>query len=309
MIDVVVGVIRDVAGRVLLTQRQEYQDFAHCWEFPGGKIEPGESAEQALQRELHEELSINMIDSAQLIEIPWHYAHKSICLHVYVVVNWHGVPIGAEGQKMRWVSLSELAEIEFPAANRGIVHALTLPSSYAITGTFVDLDDLLKKAACALERGAGLLQLRAKLTDTAYLEAAHALLPLVHAHKAKLLLNSAFSLWQACPEAGWHVASDKLASLTERPVPASTLLTASVHNNTQLQQAIAAGVDAVLVSPVLPTQSHPGAPALGWEVASSLVAALPVPAYALGGVEIADLTRAKSIGFQGIAGIGAFWHS
>lgn len=308
MIDVVVGVIRDAEGRILLTQRQQHQDFAQCWEFPGGKIEPGETAEQALRRELREEVSIEATCYTPLIEVPWHYAHKSVCLRVYLVSGWQGVPAAAEGQQMRWVPMVNLAQMDFPAANRSIIHALTLSDCYAITGDFAGLDALLHKATRALERGAGALQLRAKLSDKAYIDAANALLPLVRTYNARLILNTSFELWQDCPEADWHATSDRLASLMARPVPLSTLFTASVHNKSQLQQAVAAGVDAVLLSPVLPTLSHPDEPALGWDVAQTLIAMSPVPVYALGGLAISDLAQAKALGFQGIAAIGAFWH-
>ena len=90
MIDVVVAVIRDSLGRVLLTQRQVHQDFAHHWEFPGGKVEPGETAAQALQRELREELAIECVQAEPLITIPWQYAHKTVCLHAFTVSTWQG---------------------------------------------------------------------------------------------------------------------------------------------------------------------------------------------------------------------------
>jgi 8-oxo-dGTP diphosphatase len=125
MIDVAVAVIQRADGKVLLTQRKGEQDFAGSWEFPGGKFEMGETLEQALARELHEEIGIEPVISAHLITIPWRYAHKAVCLHVWRVTRWQGEPIAKENQPMRWFSLSQLSGLSFPPANQGILSELT----------------------------------------------------------------------------------------------------------------------------------------------------------------------------------------
>lgn len=124
MIAVAVAVIQDESGRVLLSQRQSHQDFADCWEFPGGKVEPGESALQALQREMQEELGLVLMSAQPLIEIPWHYAHKSVCLQCFCVTQWQGNAHGMEGQQLKWVDLAELSKLSMPEANAAIVPAL-----------------------------------------------------------------------------------------------------------------------------------------------------------------------------------------
>ena len=134
MISVVGGVIRDDSGRILLAQRRG-GDLDGLWEFPGGKIEAGESAHAALTRELHEELGIEVESSAALIRIPYRYPGKSIALEVRVVQAWSGQPRGREGQALRWMHEGELGTLPMPPADLPAVAALNLPQHIATSGT------------------------------------------------------------------------------------------------------------------------------------------------------------------------------
>lgn len=307
MVNVVVAVVRDASGRVLLSQRQAHQDFAHHWEFPGGKVESAETAMQALQRELREELAIECVEAEPLITIPWQYEHKSVCLHAFTITVWQGEARGFEGQALRWFEVAELSALTMPAANRGILAAIRLPSCYAITGAFNNFAELTQGVSNALAQGAGVIQLRSLWQGADYLLAAQAILPRVQQAGAALLLNADVAQWQQLPEAGLHLSFEKAAVYQERPVPHSVVLSVSVHNLTQLQQAQAIGADCVLLSPVLLTQSHPDMPALGWQQASEWARQATIPVYALGGVSLNHLAQAKATGFQGIAAIRAFW--
>jgi 8-oxo-dGTP diphosphatase len=104
-VDVAVGVLLDAAGRFLLTSRPAGKVYAGYWEFPGGKLEPGETVEAALRRELHEEIGIT-IGSAE----PWRvelvdYAHARVRLHFCKVHRWTGAFEMREAQQMAWQSL------------------------------------------------------------------------------------------------------------------------------------------------------------------------------------------------------------
>lgn len=120
---VAAGVIEGVDGRVLLTQRLQNAHQGGKWEFPGGKIEAGEEAEQALSRELFEELGIRPTQVRELIEVAHDYGDKQVRLFVYVVESFDGQPEGREGQPMAWFTPAQLSGLDFPAANVPILAA------------------------------------------------------------------------------------------------------------------------------------------------------------------------------------------
>lgn len=124
MIDVAVGVIRK-GNQVLIAKRPQHLHCGGLWEFPGGKIEPGESPELALQRELQEEIGINIQKAQALTEIVHDYAEKSVKLYVFQVEHFHGEPRGQEGQTIEWIDISLLSNKHFPAANQAIISLLS----------------------------------------------------------------------------------------------------------------------------------------------------------------------------------------
>ena len=123
-VHVAVGVILDVDRNILLTRRHDHMHQGGLWEFPGGKLEAGESLSVALARELQEELDITPVKTSPLIEIHHDYGDKSVFLDVHVVWEFSGQPRGLEGQPMAWVSAAQLSDYEFPAANKPIVAAI-----------------------------------------------------------------------------------------------------------------------------------------------------------------------------------------
>ncbi|MGH8216173.1 MAG: 8-oxo-dGTP diphosphatase MutT, partial [Rhodanobacteraceae bacterium] len=133
MIEVAAGILTGARGRALLMQRLPGKHLAGLWEFPGGKLEPGETIEQALARELREELGIEMRACTPLISIPWRYPEKSVRLHALRVTAWAGEPRAREGHPLRWADIRDMDVAAMPAADAPIVAALRLPSYYAIT--------------------------------------------------------------------------------------------------------------------------------------------------------------------------------
>jgi 8-oxo-dGTP diphosphatase len=121
---VVAGVLRDAAGRVLLSQRPAGKHMAGYWEFPGGKIVSGESGEQALARELTEELGVSLRRCHPLVQLRHDYSDRVVELDVFVVDDYHGEPTGREAQALRWVAASELAVEPLLPADRPIIDAL-----------------------------------------------------------------------------------------------------------------------------------------------------------------------------------------
>lgn len=125
---VVAGVVLDTAGRLLLAQRPQGKHLAGLWEFPGGKVEPGEDVFGALRRELAEELDIR-IDSGlePVIELPWSYGERRLRLQAWRVASWHGRPCGLEGQAWRWLAPGAIDPGMLAPADRAILCALRLP--------------------------------------------------------------------------------------------------------------------------------------------------------------------------------------
>ena len=110
MIEVAAGILMDARGRVLLMQRLPGKHLAGLWEFPGGKVEPGETVAQALVRELDEELGVEVLGGAPMISIPWHYPEKSVRLHALRITAWNGEPRAREGHPLRGATaVSQLA--------------------------------------------------------------------------------------------------------------------------------------------------------------------------------------------------------
>jgi 8-oxo-dGTP diphosphatase len=128
IVHVAVGVITQTneIGDVsyFLTKRLEHAHQGGKWEFPGGKVEKDETVAQSLYRELKEEVSIDVLSCQPLVVIKHDYADKSVCLEVFLVDNFAGVPSAQEGQGEGWFSLAELQLLEFPAANKEIINKL-----------------------------------------------------------------------------------------------------------------------------------------------------------------------------------------
>ena len=123
-IHVAVGVISDGGDKVLIARRAEHLHQGELWEFPGGKVEAGETVEQALTRELQEELAISISAFEPLLAIAHDYQDKSVLLDVWWVSSFSGEPSGRQGQPLRWAAITELRQLDFPAANKAIVTAL-----------------------------------------------------------------------------------------------------------------------------------------------------------------------------------------
>ena len=124
LIHVAVGIIRNIQGEVLIALRDQKKHQGGLWEFPGGKVEAGESVIEALKRELHEELGLELISSSPLLEVEHNYGDKLVRLDVWEVENFQGTASGMEGQPIKWVGLEELQNYQFPAANIEIVSFL-----------------------------------------------------------------------------------------------------------------------------------------------------------------------------------------
>lgn len=318
IIHVAVAVIVNENNEVCISLRHKYSHQGGLWEFPGGKVENDETVEQALVREIKEEIGIEIREFRPLINISHNYQdskqHKAVCLQVYKVLSYRGKALGHEGQQVKWQPVNQLSSDEFPAANLSIIKAVQLPEKYLITGKFIDSDDFINKLKNALNNEITLVQLRLKNNS---LRDLNQLQPLVEQTAvlckqagAKLMLNlSNDSLDQIdlskIEFSGFHADSKTLQALSQRPD--ASLFSASCHNKKELLKAERLNADFLVLSPVQKTASHPEMQAMGWSQFSNLVENIPVPVYALGGVSEIDLETAWQHGAQGIAAISALW--
>jgi len=108
----------------LIAKRPNNVHQGGLWEFPGGKCEAGETVEQALHRELQEEVGICITHANEIMSISHAYPDKKVCLEICEVIEFSGEPRGCEGQEIRWVSVSDLASYDFPEANSPIIDFL-----------------------------------------------------------------------------------------------------------------------------------------------------------------------------------------
>ncbi len=307
---VAVAVIGNDRQQVLLTRRPDHVHLGGLWEFPGGKTEAGEDAEQALAREIHEELGITITKARPLIRISHAYPGKTVLLDVWRVEHFEGVPYGREGQVMEWVPINELADKSMPAADVSILNAVQLPDCHLITPEpGDDQGAFIRQLESRLVSGIKLIQLRAtQLPVDDYAMLANEVIGLARRHGARVLLNQSLRDFKAGSADGLHLNSGRMLAMDERPrLAPGVLLSASCHNKEEVRHANRLGLDFIMLSPVLPTQSHPGAETLGWDGLQKLTELASMPVYALGGMTPADRQRAFGRGAQGIAAIGALW--
>jgi len=308
-IEVAAAVIHDAAGRFLLAQRPPGKAFEGYWEFPGGKVESGESAADAMRRELHEELGIDVEGDAAY---PWltrdfEYPHVSVRLRFFRIYRWRGEPHGREGQRFAWQITGALNVAPILPANGPILRALELPDVYGITqAEALGVDTFKYKLAQALERGLKLVQVREKHLPIDDLRRfATDVVALSHRHGARVLINSNVQLAQDAGADGVHLTSAQLQRLSQRP--ACEWVAASCHSRVEIKTAIQLGADFVVAGPVAPTPTHPGAQVLGWHGFAQCVADTPIPVYALGGMQPQDLETARQTGAQGLAMLRGAW--
>jgi len=306
-IEVSAAVITRPDGSFLLGQRPAGKVYAGYWEFPGGKIEPGEVPLAALARELREELGIEVETAYAWLTRDYDYAHAAVRLRFYRVVQWSGTLHGRESQRFVWQFPDAISVDPLLPANAPILRALGLPPVYAIThATELGGTEQLRRLELALGRGVRLVQVREKaLGGKALREFATRVTELAHARGARVLVNASTQLAREVGADGVHLTSAQLKETRARPEFA--LVGASCHDAGELARAQTIGADFVVLGPVLPTPTHPGAAGLGWSQLAALLKDCPLPVYALGGLMPADLETAWRHGAHGISMMRGAW--
>jgi len=307
VVDVAVGVVMRDDGKILLAERPVGKPAAGFWEFPGGKFETGESPVEALARELHEELGVELDTARPWITREYVYPDTHVRLHLYRVLHWHGEPHGHEGQQLSWQDPGEVTVSPLLPANHEILTALNLPQVYAIThASKYGEDAFMERLRTALDRGVRLIQVRERgMSADELTRFTGRVVPLAREYGAQVLVNGDENIAQAAGADGVHLQAGQL--LQCQTPPATRLWAASCHNREELLHAARLGADLAVLSPVLPTPSHPGEPTLGWDTFAELCLDLPMPVYALGGMKPDMLEMAMTHSAHGVALLSGIW--
>jgi 8-oxo-dGTP diphosphatase len=292
VIEVAAAVIERADGSFLLAQRPAGKVYAGYWEFPGGKIEAGESPPEALARELHEELGIEVARAFPWITRVYTYPHGTVRLHFFRITSFRSEPHPREGQAIAWQRLDAPMVTPMLPANAPVLAALALPLEYAVTNASqAGVPAMLASIDRRLESGLRMIQVR-EPDDARSL--ADQVIARAHRHGAKVLTKQ--------PHAGAdgiHFTAAQLMALRERP--GSGLAAASCHTREELDRAMQLGLDFVVLGPVKDKA------AIGWRRFAELAEGASLPVYAIGGLTLADLDEARRAGAHGLAMIRGAW--
>lgn len=306
VVDVVAAVIERPDGSFLLAQRPPGKVYEGYWEFPGGKVEPGELIAHALDRELREELGIDVGLAYPWITRVYPYSHATVRLHFHRVVSWRGEPHPREGQALSWQRSTGIVISPMLPANGPVLKALSLPTSLGITRAWESgIDAAMEQLRFALDHGLRLVQIRERNLDpSARRIFAAQVIRKVHAVGGIVVVNCDA---QGATDlgAGLHLPSRELMISTSRPDV--EWCSASCHDGAELEKAHELGLDFVLLGPVKATPSHSDAPALGWRQFADLVRGYSLPVFALGGMRQSDLDQARRCGAHGVAMVRGAW--
>lgn len=314
---VAVAVVRNTRGEILVAQRPVHVHQGGLWEFPGGKIESGETVQTALKRELHEEIGIVIEPERRLIEIQHDYGDKNVHLDVWLCA-YAGVleqSLGLENQPIRWLSADQLAFYNFPRANQAILKALSLPVCYLVSPEPVKGQEtlFLSELDQSLKQGLQLVQLRAtQLNDDEYVALAQRVLVLCRQRGASLMIKGLHRYRRIPGAAGLHLTASELTQCVDQhkfrlALPGGYCLAASCHSPEEISWAADVGVDFITLSPVGSTQSHPDRCPIGWQQFQAWARQAAMPVYAQGGLGPQDISQAWLMGGQGIAAIRSLW--
>jgi 8-oxo-dGTP diphosphatase len=312
-LEVVAAVIERPDGAFLLAQRPAGKVYAGYWEFPGGKVELGESNLDSLRRELAEELGIDVVIAHPWITRTFEYPHASVRLNFFRVVRWRGQPKGLEGQRIVWQYIDAIDVEPMLPANGPILKALSLPKVYAITpGNVVLAETFKKQLGHAVAGDVMMIQLREKEMVLEELrDLGSWLVSSRQEGKGLLLVNvdcahgEGPKIASAIGADGLQLSSRMLDRLIERPK--FNWVGASCHDAHELGKAVSVGADFVVLGPVFRTESHPDSEPMGWDRFGELVRHYPLPVFAIGGMQKSALETARTHGAHGIAMLRAAW--
>lgn len=124
VVHVAVGILINEKSHVCISRRLQGKHLEGLWEFPGGKVDSGETVIQALERELQEELGVQVVFAQPFTQVEFQYTAKKVLLDVFTIREFSGIAHGVEGQEVKWVAFEDLSSYQFPDANVTILERL-----------------------------------------------------------------------------------------------------------------------------------------------------------------------------------------
>lgn len=295
IVDVAIAILIH-RGKILVGWREEQQHQGGKHELPGGKVEQGETPEEACRREIYEEVGIGLKDWHQFDYI--HHEYDDIIVNLHLFHSY--VPdelLNLIHQPWAWYTREQLLHLNFPKANKDIIKRLYWPHLIKISNTL-----------SMVESSEALLYWR--IENEAEQQYIEQLTALDEGQRSSLIINVDI-WWQLSPELQKqiktvHLKQSQLMNLHKGDLTVGVRYIAACHDAVSLKQAQQIGCDAVFISPVKSTTTHPEAVALGWDRFSDLAQNSQIPVFALGGVHPDDLATAQQHGAYGLAGIRNF---
>lgn len=313
-IDVAVGILVRDDGAFLLAQRPHGKPMAGYWEFPGGKLEAGETVFDALVREFDEELGLHVVEAHPWVQRVVVYPHATVRLHFWRSFGegrgWRGHAQSNEGQAFRWEQIDHLTTDPWLVGAQPVKRWMQLPAIYAISNAGeVGSERFLARLDAKLGDGSiAQLQLREPTMDAgAFASLFDAVRARCAARRVRLLVNSIHdeAFWTKAN--GVHLTARDLMRLDARPHVDWCL--ASCHDASELAHAGRLSLDAAVLGSVRQTASHAGIEGIGWPAFADIASATTIPVYAIGGLQTSDMPDAIVAGAHGIAMIRAAWSS
>jgi len=306
-IEVSVGILVNTSNHVLMNQRTALQSWAGWWEFPGGKLEKKETPRQALDREIYEELGVEVLEAERWVTRRFEFEDTDVILYFFKILKWKGDASSKEGQLLSWEYFEKIDLSKVLPPNKFVPGAINLPDHYAITNlSETPLPLFIKQLENRIKNGTKLIQVREKhLSKEEFKKFAERVLEVSNGRGVKVIINSNINLAYELSADGVHLNSGQIHTIHE--FPKELMVGASCHNTKDLDIAEMKGANFAVLSPINKTLSHTKARLIGWDELSKLAIKYTMPIYALGGMTLGDVERAQSSGAIGVASQRHIW--
>jgi 8-oxo-dGTP diphosphatase len=306
-VNVSVAVLINADHQVLLGQRPPPKSWEGWWEFPGGKIEKGETSVDALYREIYEEIGVKISQFKKWVTRKYSYGGNDITLHFFKVQKWEGEVTSKENQKLVWTYLKNPNVFPILPANLFVQKAFYLPKYYAIT----NLSETSKKVFFnqlqnKITNGLKMIQVREKkISFNEFKIFSKEVIKICKPKNVKVIINSDVNLAYEIKSDGVHLTSKDLISIKTKPK--NLIVSASCHTQEEINIAEKLNIHFVVLSAVNKTKSHPNTKPIGWNKFQTIANKTNIPIYALGGLSTEDYEVALENGAVGIASQRSIW--